>query len=74
MGLDVSELEPGLNYDSERSYELYSRVEEKIRRVVELENYLYHHIDSIGTTELATALFRIKQLTGIDELEKKYYS
>ena len=74
MGLDVSELEPALNYDSETSYQLYSGVEEKIRRVVELENYLYHNIEKLETTELATVLFRIKQLTGIDGLEKKYYS
>lgn len=74
MGLDVSELEPALNYASNESYELYRLVEEKVRRVVELENYLYHNLEEIEVSELSTALFRIKQLTGIDELEKKYYS
>ena len=38
MGLDVSELEPALNYNVEDSYALYSIIEEKVRRVVELEN------------------------------------
>tara|TARA_A100001388_G_C28771646_1_gene504259 strand:- start:2898 stop:3767 length:870 start_codon:yes stop_codon:yes gene_type:complete len=74
MGLDVSEVEPALNYDSEDAYALYSVIEEKVRRVVELENYLYHHKDKIDVKEFTTSLFRIKQLTGIDELEKKYYS
>ena len=74
MGLDVSELEPALNYNIEDSYALYSMIEEKVRRVVELENYLYHNKDMIDVRELTTSLFRIKQLTGIDELEKKYYT
>ncbi len=74
MGLDVSELEPALNYESKSSYQLYRKVEEKIRRVVELENHLYHNIDEISSTEISTSLFKIKQLTSIEELEKKYYS
>ena len=74
MGLDVSELEPALSYDTNESYELYRLVEEKVRRVVELENYLYQNANQIDSSELSTALFRIKQLTGIEELEKKYYS
>ena len=74
MGLDVSELEPALNYEQDDSYELYSIIEEKVRRVVELENYLYQHKEMIDVKELTTSLFRIKQLTGIDELEKKYYT
>ncbi len=74
MGLDVSELEPALNYDSNESYELYTLIEEKVRRVVQLENYLYQNTNEIDASELSTALFRIKQLTGIDELERKYYS
>jgi hypothetical protein len=74
MGLDVSELEPALSYDMNKSYELYCLIEEKVRRVVDLENYLYQNVSEIGASELSTALFRIKQLTGIGELEKKYYS
>ena len=31
MGLDVSEIEPALNYEDDRSYELYRIVEEKTR-------------------------------------------
>ena len=47
MGLDVSELEPALNYDSNKSYELYCLIEEKVRRVVDLENYLYQNSHEI---------------------------
>ena len=74
MGLDVSELEPALNYDTNQAYELYCLIEEKVRRVVDLENYLYQNSHEIDSSELSTTLFRIKQLTGIEELEKKYYS
>ncbi len=74
MGLDVSELEPALNYDTNQAYELYCLIEEKVRRVVDLENYLYQNSHEIDSSELSMTLFRIKQLTGIEELEKKYYS
>ena len=74
MGLDVSELEPALNYDIDDSYALYTIIEEKVRRVVELENYLYQNKEKIDVKEFTTSLFRIKQLTGIEELEKKFYT
>ena len=71
MGLDVSEVEPALAIlEEEASYQLYSSVEEKVRRAVELENHLEAISESISATELTTARFRIRQLTGLDELEK----
>ena len=71
MGLDVSEVEPALSMQEVNiSYELYSIVEEKVRKAVELENYLEANSDSISVSELATARFRIRQLTGLDEIEK----
>ena len=71
MGLDVSEVEPALAMlDENLSYELYALVEEKVRRAVELENYLDTYSDNISASELATARFRIRQLTGLDEIEK----
>ena len=71
MGLDVSEVEPALSMlDDKSSYELYASVEEKVRRAVELENYLDRYSDNISASELATARFRIRQLTGLNEIEK----
>ena len=71
MGLDVSEVEPALTIQDEKAaHQLYSSVEEKVRRAVELENHLEAISESISATELATTRFRIRQLTGLDEIEK----
>jgi len=71
MGLDVSEVEPALTIiDEKMAHQLYSSVEEKVRRAVELENHLEAISDMISVAEFATARFRIRQLTGLDELEK----
>ena len=70
MGLDVSEVEPALKIiDDKVAHQLYSSVEEKVRRAVELENHLEAISDNISATEMATARFRIRQLTGLDEIE-----
>ena len=70
MGLDVSEVEPALKIiDGKVAHQLYSSVEEKVRRAVELENHLEARSDNISATEMATARFRIRQLTGLDEIE-----
>ena len=73
MGLDVSEVEPALSMSEEESYALYSRVEEKVRRAVELERHVNNFIDELSSTEEATARFRIRQLTGLDELERQFF-
>ena len=73
MGLDVSEVEPALRMSEEESYALYSRVEEKVRRAVELERHVNNFIDELSSTEEATARFRIRQLTGLDELERQFF-
>lgn len=70
MGLDVSELEPALYFDEEeKAYALYSVVEEKVRRAVELDKMLEQFKSNLSASELATARFRIRQLTGLDEIE-----
>ena len=70
MGLDVSEVEPALKIiDDKVAHQLYSSVEEKVRRAVELENHLEARSNNISATEMATARFRIRQLTGLDEIE-----
>ena len=73
MGLDTSEIETSLySSDIELMYSEYTLVEEKIRRATELERYVVANIDD--TQERAIALFRIRQLTGLDQLENLYFS
>ena len=73
MGLDVSEIEPALKYQEKDAYELYKSVEEKVRRAVDLDRFINSNSNSINASDLATDIFRLRQLTGLDELEKKYY-
>ena len=73
MGLDVSEIEPALKYQEKDAYELYKSVEEKVRRAVDLDRFINSNSYSINASDLATDIFRLRQLTGLDELEKKYY-
>ena len=73
MGLDTSEIEASLySTDVELMYTEYALVEEKIRRATELERYVVANIND--TQERAIALFRIRQLTGLDQLEQQYFS
>ena len=74
MGLDVSEVEPALNLEPEEAYVLYSKVEEKVRRAVDLEKYLNQNPAEFSASEEATARFRIRQLTGLEMLEEKFFS
>ena len=72
MGLDTSEIEASLySTDVELMYSEYTLIEEKIRRATELERYVVANISD--TQDRAIALFRIRQLTGLDQLEKQYY-
>jgi len=74
MGLDVSEVEPALkSMDKEHAYSLYSVVEEKVRKAVELDRYITAHQGAFSASEEASARFRIRQLTGLEELSKKYF-
>ena len=74
MGLDVSKIEPAMSYSSKESYELYKSVEEDVRRATELERFIHANQQHLNTAEIATDLFRIRQLTGLNELEQKYYT
>ena len=72
MGLDTSDIEASLySTDVELMYSEYTLIEEKIRRATELERYVVANISD--TQDRAIALFRIRQLTGLDQLEKQYY-
>jgi hypothetical protein len=73
MGLDTSEIEYTLYSDDETEmYHRYVAVEENVRRATELERYIIAHVQD--TQEKTIALFRIRQLTGLDELEYMYFS
>lgn len=73
MGLDVSEIEPALKYQEDKAYDLYKSVEEKVRRAVDLDRFINSNSSSINASDLATDIFRLRQLTGLEELERKYY-
>ena len=72
MGLDTSDIESSL-YSSEINtmYARYAAIEEKVRRATELERFVVSNITD--TQERTIALFRIRQLTGLDELEAEYF-
>ena len=74
MGLDVSAIEPALAYESHHAYQLYKLVEEDVRRATELERFIHENHGSLDASQIAVDMFRVRQLTGLDELEKKYYS
>lgn len=73
MGLDTTEIESSLySTDLELIYQAYTLVEDKIRKATELERYVVANIND--SQERTIALFRIRQLTGLDQLEKQYFS
>tara|TARA_B100000282_G_scaffold279830_1_gene240476 strand:- start:132 stop:1004 length:873 start_codon:yes stop_codon:yes gene_type:complete len=72
MGLDVSAAEPALYSTSDDDgYLIYKRVEENVRRAVELDNRL-DLLEQRGIkSEVTKMRFRIRQLTGFDAVEKR---
>lgn len=74
MGLDVSEVEPALHFADSEAHALYSKVEEKVRRAVELERRIDTKESELTASELTTSKFRIRQLTGLDELESLIFT
>ena len=73
MGLDTTEIESSLySTDLELMYQAYTLIEDKIRKATELERYVVANINN--SQERTIALFRIRQLTGLDQLEKQYFS
>ena len=72
MGLDTAGVESSLYHeDMEMMYSEYIQVEENVRRAVELERYILAEVKD--SQERTVALFRIRQLTGLDELENRYF-
>ncbi len=69
MGLDVSEVEPALYLNDHEGFELYASIESKVRTAVELERQIDSCSESLSASELTTAKFRIRQLTGFDQVK-----
>ena len=71
MGIDVSELEPGLFIDDMNDcHALYQLVEHKVRKAVELDSRLEIIADNVPVTELVKLRFRLRQLTGLEDVEQ----
>ena len=72
MGLDVSEIESALySTNKESMYQSYTIIEEKVRRAVQLDNWISENVSD--SQERSIAQFRVRQLTGLDELEQRYF-
>tara|TARA_B100000003_G_scaffold50629_1_gene44556 strand:- start:209 stop:1072 length:864 start_codon:yes stop_codon:yes gene_type:complete len=72
MGLDVSAAEPALFQESdEKGFEIYKSVEERVRRAIELDNRLDILEEKGLKSEVTKLRFRVRQLTGFDEVEKR---
>ena len=73
MGLDTVDIEASLfNPNVDEMYTKYLELEENVRKATELERYVLEHV--LDSQERTIALFRIRQLTGLDELESFYFS
>ncbi|MDB2540233.1 DUF835 domain-containing protein [Candidatus Poseidoniales archaeon] len=72
MGLDVSEVESALySSNTDSMFQAYNIIEEKVRRAVQLDNWISENVSD--SQERSVAQFRIRQLTGLDKLERRYF-
>ncbi|MAH90158.1 MAG: hypothetical protein CMA11_00145 [Euryarchaeota archaeon] len=72
MGLDVSSAEPALFQDSDdKGFEIYKSVERKVRRAIELDNRLDILLERGHRSEVTKMRFRVRQLTGFDDVESR---
>ena len=72
MGLDVSEAEPALFQDSDDvGYEIYKKVEIKVRKAIELDNRLDILSERGLKSEVTKMRFRVRQLTGLADVESR---
>ena len=72
MGLDVSSAEPALFQDSDDTgFEIYKSVEDKVRKAIELDNRLDLSLKKGWKSEVTKMRFRVRQLTGFDEVESR---
>ena len=72
MGLDVSEADPALFQDSDDvGYEIYKKVEIKVRKAIELDNRLDILSERGLKSEVTKMRFRVRQLTGLADVESR---
>ena len=72
MGLDVSAAEPALFQESDDiGFEIYKSVEDRVRKAIELDNRLDILEANGWKSEVTKMRFRVRQLTGLDEVEKR---
>ena len=72
LGVDVSDCEPGIFCeDIGQSHSIYVRVDEKVREATELLNIMDKMRSSITKSEFTVMEFRLRQLTGMDEVSNK---
>ena len=71
MGLEVSELEPALYKRPNEAYAIYKTVEEKVRRVTEIERLIDAPGNNFDSTKRSIYRFQLRQLTSIDKIEKE---
>ena len=72
MGLAVSEAEPALFQDSDDvGYEIYKKVEIKVRKAIELDNRLDILSERGLKSEVTKMRFRVRQLTGLADVESR---
>ena len=72
MGLDVSEAEPALFQESDDvGYDIYQKVEIKVRKAIELDNRLDILAERGLKSEVTKMRFRVRQLTGLTDVESR---
>ena len=71
MGFDVSDLESALVHIGEERERMYRHVEERVRQAVDLDRLLTLHADRLPATEVEHHRFRLRQLTGLEDIESK---
>ena len=71
MGLEVSELEPALYKQPGEAYAIYKTVEEKVRKVTEIERLIDAPGNKFESSKRSVYRFQLRQLTSIDKIEKE---
>ena len=74
MGFDVSDLESALVQSDEEREQMYRHVEACVRRAIDLDRQLTHFADQLSATEVEHCRFRLRQLTGLDDVASKLSS
>ncbi|MGB0284419.1 MAG: hypothetical protein ACPGGI_05215 [Candidatus Poseidoniaceae archaeon] len=74
MGFDVSDLESALVQNDEEREHTYRHVEADVRRAIDLDRQLTEFGGHLTATEIEHFRFRLRQLTGLDDVAAKLSS